>query len=133
MIKGLGHIGIAVEKIEKTSFFYELLGFEIEESLLIPEKGVKVLFLKKGDIRLELLEPLNRDSVISKFLSNRGEGLHHISLMVKDIDRVISILKEKGVEFIDKEAQKGAKGRKVAFIHPSITSGVLIEIEENET
>jgi methylmalonyl-CoA epimerase len=81
-------------------------------------------------MEIELIEPTSPHSPVTKFLEKRGQGLHHLSFEVKDIEKTISKLKEKGVRVINEVPKKGAFGKKIAFLHPSSTSGVLVEVTE---
>ncbi len=129
--KKIDHIGIAVSSIEKALPFYvgslklPLLGMEEVES-----QGVKVAFLQLGESKIELLEPLSDDSPIAKFIEKRGEGIHHIALAVKDINKRIEEIREHGVKMINETAVDGAGGAKVAFLHPKSAGGVLYEFCE---
>lgn len=129
--KKIDHIGIAVSSIEKALPFYvgslklPLLGMEEVES-----QGVKVAFLQLGESKIELLEPLSEESPIAKFIEKRGEGIHHIALSVKDINKRIEEIREHGVRMINETAVDGAGGAKVAFLHPKSAGGVLYEFCE---
>ena len=130
MIKRIDHIAVVVEDIERAlSLFRDTLGLELSHTETIPKQGVKIAFLPVGESKIELLEPLNADTNVAKFLAKRGGGMHHICLEVEDIDAALADLKEKGVRLINKTAVAGAHGR-VAFIHPKSTHGVLIELLE---
>jgi methylmalonyl-CoA epimerase len=83
-----------------------------------------------GETRLELLEPTSADSVIAKFIAKRGEGLHHISIRVPDIETAVQKLKSEGTRLVSDEIKTGAGGHRYIFLHPSSTSGVLIELVE---
>ncbi|HZI49577.1 MAG TPA: methylmalonyl-CoA epimerase, partial [Pyrinomonadaceae bacterium] len=92
---------------------------------------VRVCMLPVGESRLELLEPMSADSPISKFLEKRGGGIHHIAVSVENIRSALDDLKQKGARLIDEEPRVGAGGCLVAFIHPSSTAGVLLELVED--
>ena len=132
-IKKLDHIGIAVKNIESVLGFYqdalglENLGFEVVE-----EQGVRVAFLPVGETRLELLEPLNEESPIAKFIARKGEGIHHICLDVEDVSESLEELKQRGMQLIDNTPRKGAHHKEVAFVHPKASSGVLLELSQDE-
>lgn len=133
MIKKVDHIGIAVKSLDKTLPFYTevlqlpLLG--IEE--VVSEK-VRVAFLKAGETKLELLEPLNEESAIAKYIEKRGEGIHHVALGVDSIEERIKEIKEKGIRMINEEPKTGAGGALVAFMHPKSTEGILYELCEKK-
>src|SRR5699024_7020476 len=127
--KKIAHIGIAVHNIEQAITFYvESLGLKLEGTEVVKSEEVKVAFLKIGETRLELLEPLHQSSPISSFLQKRGEGIHHIALEVDDIQQRLNSLKEKGIRLIHETAKTGANKAQIAFIHPKSTSGVLLEL-----
>lgn len=127
----LDHIGIAVEGLDKGFEFYKTLGFDKMEVEEVPTEKVRTGFLRLGNrATLELLEPMNADSTLRKYLDKRGPGIHHICLRVQGIDGILAELKAKGVRLIDEQAKIGAHGCRVAFIHPAATGGVLIELSE---
>lgn len=133
LIKKIDHIGIAVHSIEKALPFYTknlnltLLGIEEVES-----EKVKIAFIKIGESKLELLEPLSNDSPIATFLEKRGEGIHHVALAVDSIQERIDEIKEKGIRMINETPKPGAGGAMVAFMHPKSTGGVLFEYCEKK-
>jgi methylmalonyl-CoA epimerase len=130
MIDRIHHVGIAVESLEAALGFYrDTLGLtaEIEE---VPAQQVRVAMLPVGESRLELLETTSPDGPIGRFLARRGEGMHHICLEVKDIERALSRLWEQGARLIDRQPRIGAGGQRVAFLHPASACGVLIELSE---
>ena len=94
------------------------------------EQGVRVASFKVGDSCIELLESTRENSPISKFLQNRGEGLHHICYQVEDLEEALGVLKQRGLKLIDERPRRGAGGKRIAFLHPKSTQGVLIEITE---
>lgn len=131
--KKIDHIGIAVRSINVTLPFYveqlklELLG--IEE---VVSQKVRVAFLKVGESKLELLEPLSDDSPIGQFIEKRGEGIHHVALGVDDIEVRLQELKENGVRLIHETPVRGAAEALVAFLHPKSAHGVLYEYCEKK-
>jgi methylmalonyl-CoA/ethylmalonyl-CoA epimerase len=131
-IKRIDHIAVVVENLDLALATYrDALGMNVSRIDTIPEQDVKIGFLPSGDSEIELLEPINPDSGIARFLAKRGEGLHHICLEVNDILQTLADLKARGVQLIDETPRKGAYGR-VAFIHPKGASGVLIELLERD-
>jgi methylmalonyl-CoA/ethylmalonyl-CoA epimerase len=127
----IDHIGIATNGIDDAARFYlETLGMQIEHVEEVASQKVRVAMLPLGESRFELLEPTSDDSPISKFLAKRGPGIHHIALRVENIRASLAELKEKGARLIDEEPRTGAGGCLVAFIHPSSTGGVLLELVE---
>lgn len=127
--KKIAHIGIAVKSLNETIPFYtELLGLQLENIEEVSSEGVKVAFLKIGETRIELLEPLNDQSAIQGFLDKRGEGVHHIALEVDNIKERLERFKTKGIKLINNEPKEGAGNSQIAFLHPKSTNGVLLEL-----
>jgi len=123
------HIGIATSEIGGAAEMWDdLLGLRADHTEEVAGQKVRVCMLPLGESRLELVEPMSPDSPISKFLEKRGGGIHHIALSVEDIRATLQALKKKGARLIDQEPRAGAGGCLVAFIHPSSTGGVLLEL-----
>jgi methylmalonyl-CoA epimerase len=132
VILGVDHIGIAVWSVDKVRSLYEsLFSLEFSGEEVVPDGTVKVIFLKAGKTYLEFFEPIQNRSV-ENFLQKRGEGLHHICFLTDDIEKELKELKEKGVELIDPVPRKGARGKRIAFLHPRSLHGVLIELAEGK-
>jgi lactoylglutathione lyase/methylmalonyl-CoA/ethylmalonyl-CoA epimerase len=131
ILKQIDHIGIAVNdlnEIRKTlADAFELFP-DFEEE--VKDQLVRVLGYKIGDSIIEYLEPVSTNSPVTKFIEKRGPGLHHIAYRVNDIALVLNRLKSKGYSLIDEIPRKGAEGKKIAFIHPKSTNGILIELCE---
>ena len=129
--KKINHLGIAVRELEPALVFYrDQLGLPLDSIVDIEERGLRVAFLKAGDVLVELLAPLREDSEISRFLGKRGEGIHHICFEVPDILSSLSTLSENGVRVINTTPSVGAEGFPVAFLHPKSCNGVLVELLE---
>ena len=126
----LDHLGIAVRSLSEAKAIYEKLGLSLLPEELVAGENVRVVMVPVGETRLELLEPTSEDSVIAKFISKRGEGLHHISIRVPDLDAVVQKLKSGGTRLVSNEIKIGAGGHRYIFLHPSGTAGVLIELVE---
>jgi methylmalonyl-CoA/ethylmalonyl-CoA epimerase len=127
----IDHIGIAISDLgESLKFFRDTLGLELEPPEEVPSQRVRAHFLQAGDATVELVEPTADDSPIAKFIARRGPGLHHLCLRVDDIVAALAELKTKGVTLIDDTPRPGAHGSLVAFIHPSSTHGVLVELKQ---
>ncbi len=131
----IAHIGIAVEDLKKASeIFSDILGHDPSGTVEIPDQKIKVVFFASDENsesgRIELLTPIDGSSPIRKFLDKRGQGLHHLALKVGDIESKLEELKSKGYRLIDEKPRPGAGGKKIAFIHPSSTGGILIELIE---
>jgi methylmalonyl-CoA/ethylmalonyl-CoA epimerase len=129
MIKKVDHIAIAVKNLNDALELYKNL-FDVKPSKIetIPQQGVKAALLPIGDgCEIELLEPIDPQAGIAKFLEQRGEGIHHICLEVDDINSELSRLENQAIQLIDKQGRPGLAG-KVGFLHPKSTKGVLIEL-----
>lgn len=131
-IKKIDHIGIAVKDIEAVLGFYsdalglENIGFEVVE-----DQGVRVAMLPVGESRIELLEPINDESPIAKYIGKRGEGIHHICLDVDSVSETLSEMKSRGLQLIDNAPRPGAHNKQIAFVHPKASNGVLIELSQD--
>jgi len=133
MLENLYHVAIAVRDLEKAEELYQTaLGLKVERREVVEDQGVRTSMLvpEKGGAAIELLEPLDDNSPISKFLEKRGEGIHHICFLVDDIEATLNRLKDQGVGLIDESPRQGAYNSRVAFIHPKAMNGVLVEIAE---
>jgi len=131
MIRGIDHIGIAVNSVEEKLHFYrdvlDLNEVEVEE---VADQKVRVAVIMTPQGRIELLEPTAEDSTIAKFIEKKGEGMHHLALSVDDINAEIDRLVSQGTRMIDEVARTGAGGVRIAFIHPKSAGGVLTELCE---
>ena len=127
----LDHIGIAVKSLDAAKAIYEKLGMPVSKEETVESEQVRLVMVPVGDTRLELLEPLSDDSVIGKFISKRGEGLHHISMRVPDLSVAVARLKQDGVRLVSDEIKVGAGGHRYVFVHPSSAGGVLLELVES--
>jgi methylmalonyl-CoA/ethylmalonyl-CoA epimerase len=126
------HIGIATPTIDEgLAIWRDALGFAPDFTGEVAEQGVKVCMLPVGDTHVELLEPLTPDSAVGKFLAKRGPGIHHIAIEVHDINASLAELKRKGARLIDEKPRVGARGCLIAFVHPSSTNGVLLELVQH--
>ena len=126
----IAHIGIAVRAIDELLPFYrDLLG--LDDVPLEDSDGAHIAGLAAGDSLVELLEPDAADSPISRFIDRRGPGIHHICFAVPDLDDTLARCRSKGIELIDDAPRMGAEGKRIAFLHPKSTGGVLIELTED--
>ena len=131
-IMKIDHIGIATSKLDQAlSVWRDALGLSVDSTDEVAGQGVRVAMLPIGETHIELLEPLSEDSPVGKFLQKRGPGIHHIAIKVTNIRKALSELKAKGARLIDETPRVGANGCLVAFIHPSATNGVLLELVEH--
>ena len=125
----IDHIGIATRGIAETAKFWrQALDLDITETEEVAAQKVRVAMLAIGESHIELLEATSEDSPISKFLEKRGPGIHHIAVRVDDLRGTLAELEQQGVRLIDVEPRMGARGCLVAFVHPSSTGGVLLEL-----
>jgi methylmalonyl-CoA/ethylmalonyl-CoA epimerase len=129
----IDHLGIAVPNMGEATKAWEALGFAAEAIHDVPTEKVKVAFLPIGESHLELLAPTDPTSVIAKFLEKRGAGLHHVCVLVEDIEATLAEMKARGVQLIDERPRAGAGGCRVAFVHPKATGGVLLELKEERS
>jgi methylmalonyl-CoA/ethylmalonyl-CoA epimerase len=125
----IDHLGIAVPSLDEAVAAFEALGFEVEARHDVATEKVKTAFLPIGESHLELLEPTTPDSVIGRFLEKRS-GLHHVCVLVADIEATLAELKRRGVRLVDEQPRPGAGGCRVAFVHPRAAGGVLLELKE---
>lgn len=126
----IAHVGIAVRVIDEMLPFYrDLLG--LGEHPLENSDGARIAGLLADSQLVELLEPLTPDSPIAKFLDRRGPGIHHICFAVPNLDDTLARCRDKGVRLIDDTPRMGAEGKRIAFLHPASTGGVLIELTED--
>jgi methylmalonyl-CoA epimerase len=129
-IKGIDHIGVAVKDIRQAGRFYGLLGLEISKEYNLPSQKIKIAYINTLATKIELIQSTSGDSIISKFIEKRGEGIHHLCFMVDDIEKSLAQLKSKGVELIDEKPRLNPHNEKIAFINPKSANGVLIELKE---
>ncbi len=130
-VRGVDHIGIAVESIEKARAFYEkTLGLPFGGIEEVPDQGVRVAFFQAGETRIELLEPLSPESAVGRFLQKRGPGIHHLAFRVDNLEERLASLQSQGIRLIDEKPRTGAHGTRIAFVHPKDTGGVLTELCE---
>ena len=135
MIKVLGieHIGIALNKNEQLSdLFKNIFHLEYIGSEIVEDQGVNTDIFNVSNTKIELLESISDDSPINKYISKYGQGMHHIALIVDDIQSALNYLNENDVQLIDSSPRIGAEGLQVAFIHPKSTGGVLVELCEKK-
>ncbi len=126
----IDHIGVAVKSLAAARSIYEKLGLSVSPEEVVEAEQVRVVMVPLGDSRIELLEPTSEDSVIAKFIARRGEGLHHVSLRVPDLEAAVERLKKDGVRLVSDGIRIGAGGHRYVFVHPSSAGGVLLELVE---
>ena len=127
--RGIHHLGVAVEDLDAALSTYErLFGAELEHRATVPAQGVEAASVLVGEGRVELLEPLEDDTPVGRFLSKRGPGMHHVAYEVVDVRAAVTSLAEAGAELIDEQPREGLFGLEVAFVHPDSVHGVLAEV-----
>lgn len=130
----LSHVGVAVRSLADAIRLYsDLLGTPPDRTDTVADEGVRIAFFPVGEVSVELTEPTGPDSPIARFLDRRGEGVHHLSFRVDNIQKEIERLQKAGYRMIDTKPRRGAGGSMIAFIHPKSTGGVLIELCEEKT
>ena len=128
----IDHIGIATRNLDEgLSVWRDALGLSVDATEEIAEQGVRVAMLPIGETHVELLEALSPDSSVGKFIAKRGPGIHHIAINVSDIHASLADLKNRGARLIDETPRIGAGGCLIAFVHPSTTNGVLLELVQS--
>lgn len=132
-ILGFAHVGIAVRELELAVTAWTKLGFELEGTELLESMHLRLAFLKAGDSTIELLEPTSPESTVARFIERRGEGIHHLSFYVPDIDAALEHAAHAGFELIDRSARAGSHGTRIAFLHPRSLGGVLVEFCERRS
>jgi methylmalonyl-CoA/ethylmalonyl-CoA epimerase len=127
----IDHIGIAVKDIKEVSKFYkDVFDCQTSEEMEVPEIKLRIACTEISGVKLEFLMPTDKESVVAKFIEKRGEGIHHICFEVNDIEKMVSELKNKGVELVDEKPRPGVEGKKIIFLQPKRAHGVLIELKE---
>lgn len=125
----IAHIGIAVRSLdESVSFYRDILG--LPDVPFDDSDGARIAGLAAGDSLVELLEPERDESPIGKFIAKRGPGIHHVCFAVDDLDATLARCRSAGIRLIDEQPRMGAEGKRIAFLHPAGTSGVLVELSE---
>jgi methylmalonyl-CoA/ethylmalonyl-CoA epimerase len=132
-MRKIEHLGIAVKDLEAATETYEaLFGKPAYQSEEVESEGVKTVFFKTGENKIELLGATRKDSPIAKYIEKRGEGIHHVALDVENIETEIARLKSKGFRLINDTPKAGADNKRIAFLHPKSAHGVLIELCEEK-
>lgn len=126
-IKRIAHLGVAVKDLDTALRLYTE-GLPLKVTHTEDYQGMRIGFIPIGDSSIELLEDVSGSSAIKNFLEKNGEGIHHIAFEVEDIHQAVAELKQKGVRLIDETPREGAHGMTIAFMHPKVTHGVLMEL-----
>jgi methylmalonyl-CoA/ethylmalonyl-CoA epimerase len=125
----IAHVGIAIPSLAAaTAFYRDVLGMYPVE--LSDSDGARIEAFQAGESLVELLEPDGAETPIGKFIAKRGAGIHHICFAVDDLDAMLERCKAKGIRLIDETPRLGAEGKRIAFLHPSSTAGILVELSE---
>ncbi len=125
----IAHVGIAVPDLESALAFYrDVLGLQPHQAEVVD--GATIVALSFGDAEVELLAPVEADSPIGRFLVRRGPGIHHICYRVPDLDAALEACRKAGYRLVDEVPRKGAAGRRIAFVHPKATAGILLELTD---
>ena len=128
VVKKINHIAIAVNNVENALVFWrDALGLEVDHIEDVPSQKSKVVFIPVGGSEIELVHPTSQDTGVAKFIQEKGGGMHHLCLEVDNIDEMLDNLKSKGIRLINETALE-LPGRKMAFVHPKSTNGVLVEL-----
>lgn len=131
MITKIEHLGFAVAGASAAvPLFEKLLGTKVTKSEEVASEKVRTWFFPVGESQIELLESLDPEGVIARYISRRGEGMHHIAFLCDDLEQEIIRLKDSGFEFIGEGTKKGADNKRIIFLHPKCTAGVLVELCE---
>lgn len=126
----ISHVGIALEALDEAIPFYrEILG--LRSVPVSDSDGARIAAFQAGESLVELLESTDPASPVGKFVARRGPGIHHICFAVDDLDAVLERCRVAGLPLIDETPRIGAEGRRIAFLHPSATSGILVELSEH--
>ena len=125
----IAHVGIAVADLDAALAFYrDVLGLEPHPPEVVD--GARILSLAFGESEIELLAPLEDESPVGRFLAKRGPGIHHVCFRVPDLDVALQACRAAGYRLIDETPRTGAGGRRIAFVHPKTTAGILLELTE---
>ena len=130
-IKRIDHVGVAIQDLEgmrpALGILFKGMEPHCEE---IADQAVKVTCFRVGETSIEFLESTKEDGPIGRYLAKKGSGIHHLAVHVENIEGVLAELKEAGIPLVDEKPRLGAEGKKIAFIHPKGTGGILIELCE---
>lgn len=130
MLHKIHHVGIVVRNLDDAYKFYrDTLGLHVHKEAVVEDQGVRAALLTIGNGEIELLEPINENGGVAKFLERRGEGLHHICFETDNVAAELAATKAKGIALIDQSPRKGLAGM-ICFLHPKASNGVLIEYAE---
>ena len=127
MLKKIHHVGVVVPNLDEAmALWRDTLGLHLTKSMVVQDQGVKAALLQAGETEIELLEPLNPENGVGKFLAKRGGGLHHVCFETEDVTGELESAKSKGIQVIDQKPRPGLAGM-ICFLHPKAARGVLVE------
>jgi len=127
MLRKIHHVGVVVPNLEAAmALWRDVLGLHVTKTATIQDQGVRASLLKVGESEIELLEPLNPENGVGKFLARRGGGLHHVCFETEDVAKELEGARAKGIQLIDQKPRPGLAGM-ICFLHPKATRGVLVE------
>ncbi len=130
MLRRIHHVGVVVPSLESgLRFWRDVLGLTVTKSATVEDQGVRAALLKVGESEIELLEPLNPDNGVGKFLARRGGGLHHVCFETDDVARELAVARARGLPLIDEKPRRGLAGM-ICFLHPKAARGVLVEFAQ---
>jgi methylmalonyl-CoA/ethylmalonyl-CoA epimerase len=133
MLRQISHLGLAVKDLDAAIRLYEgVFGLKVEHRWVAEADRMEAASFRVGPIEIELMQPLEEDSPVGRFIARRGEGIHHIAYKVDDVAEALTRARESGIDTIDENPRGGGDGRtKIGFLHPRSTFGVLTELEED--
>ena len=126
----LAHIGIIVQRVDAACSLYARLGLQETGRMAFPQENIRIAFIPVEGARIELMETLEPAGPLHRFLADRGEGIHHLAFEVPNLEAALARVREAGGRLVDETPRRGSEGTRVAFIHPTSTHGVLIELVE---
>jgi methylmalonyl-CoA/ethylmalonyl-CoA epimerase len=130
MLKKIHHVGIVVPDLDQAMILWrDTLGLHLTKSMVVQDQGVKAALLRAGETEIELLEPINPENGVGKFLAKRGGGLHHVCFETDDVARELEAARSKGIQLIDQRPRPGLAGM-ICFLHPKAARGVLVEFAQ---
>ncbi len=127
MLKKIHHVGVVVPNLDEAmTLWRDTLGLHLTKSMVVQDQGVKAALLQAGETEIELVEPINPENGVGKFLAKRGGGLHHVCFETEDVEKELEGAKRKGIQLIDQKPRPGLAGM-ICFLHPKAARGVLVE------
>ncbi len=127
MLKKIHHVGVVVPNLDEAMMLWrDTLGLHLTKSMVVQDQGVKAALLQAGETEIELLEPINPENGVGKFLAKRGGGLHHVCFETENVEKELDGAKSKGIQLIDQKPRPGLAGM-ICFLHPKAARGVLVE------